>query len=376
MRIRVEYRPWETGSACKKWLLIATEEGRSKSKEWFEMAVTIVDIAGHAKVTKGTVSKILNNRHSAARISDGTRKRVLDIAKRMNYCPSFMARSLARGKTMTLGFICGDLQTPHFAELTSEMLHEAERRGYHLLISVTEWDAKKELQCFDTLLDGRVDGAVMSIGSPPSNTPQYQRIMENRFPIVSTNAFSDEITGVLTDFRLGMNQAVELLKSLGHERIGYVRHDVYTRKEASSKYATFHDVCRKYDIATTDFKCGAKMDDAIKFAEQLAADKNTPRAFVVYSDYTAMGIVRSLRQVGLDVPKDIDIIGIDGTHWGQRSPIALTSILQDRKQIAEKAVGVLMEKINSAAAGDTDTPARRIMIPSRLIVRETTKQKQ
>jgi len=123
------------------------------------MSITISDIARHVGVTKSTVSTVLNDSRSNIRVSEGTRTKVLAAAKELNYRPSFSARSLAKGRTFSIGMICGDIHSPHFSELASRAMQEVEARGYHLLLSVTQWiTMQNNLDCLETMINRGVDG--------------------------------------------------------------------------------------------------------------------------------------------------------------------------------------------------------------------------
>jgi len=85
------------------------------------VAVTIADIARRAGVTKTTVSKVLNRSRSTVRISEPTRQRIFEAVRDLNYRPSFSARCLARGRTFSIGFVCGNIHMPHYAALKTEL---------------------------------------------------------------------------------------------------------------------------------------------------------------------------------------------------------------------------------------------------------------
>jgi LacI family transcriptional regulator len=145
--------------------------------EWIVMAITISDIAKKAGVAVATVSMVLNRKSEKVGIARETREKVLDIARQMDYRPSFSARSLANGKTLSLGYLCGDIDTPYYSEVASKALHQADRKGYNLIISVTEWDFRKERRAMDMLLNGKVDGVLMAVRGLLPGTPEYETVV-------------------------------------------------------------------------------------------------------------------------------------------------------------------------------------------------------
>jgi LacI family transcriptional regulator len=185
------------------------------------MSVTLLDIAKQAGVSRATAGWVLSGRSKEFRISGETQERILKISRELNYRPSFSARALANGKTFSLGLICGDIHTPYYAELASKALHFADARGYHLLVSLTEWDFQKEVNCLEMFLGGKVDGVVMVAGGLQPGTPQYDYVVREKFPMVLINARIEGLSNVYSDFQPGMDQAVRHLKSKGHRRIQF-----------------------------------------------------------------------------------------------------------------------------------------------------------
>jgi LacI family transcriptional regulator len=330
------------------------------------MAVTLSDIAERIGVSKMTVSLVLNNRKSGLRISDRTRERILATAQELNYIPSFSARSLARGKTFSIGFLCGDIQSPHYSELATMAMREAEARGYHLLVSVTPWiSTENNLECLETILSRGVDGLI-HFGNVPVDSKVHRRIMGEQFPIVTVNELTDGLSGVVSDWESGMDEAVRHLKGKGHGRIGYVR-SAYVDKTTDPKYLAFHRACRQHGVETMDYASVGHPPTAREDGRRIARDPKRPRALIIASDYTATGILRGLRIEGLEVPRDVAVIGIDGTDMGEFMNPPLTSIAQDRDGIVKTAMDMVVKMIDKE-----ESPGRKVRLPTKLISREST----
>ena len=149
------------------------------------MAPTIQDIAELAGVTKTTVSLVLNKKKSPIRISQATQDRVLKTADELGYHPSFAARSLASGRTFTLGFFCPAISSPFFSSLAARAMIEAENRDYHLTISTTEASFDEELECIGRLVNQkRVDGIIVWSYALKPCIKGYQEVIHSRFPMV------------------------------------------------------------------------------------------------------------------------------------------------------------------------------------------------
>lgn len=337
------------------------------------MSVTISDIAKRAGVSISTVSFVLNKQRRPVPISAKTREKVLTAAKDLNYRPSFVARSLAKGKTFSIGMICGDIHNPHFSEYATIALHEAEARGYHLLISLTEWKgADRDLACLDSLLQRGVDGIIFMSPNLQPGMRQYDYILKEKFPIVIGNYSIPKLSMVGSDWRNGFEEALDHLRNKGHRKIGIT---IFTKMSPVelrnyAKLNVFLDLCSQKgiepEILSLDCLTTPGIEDAQTLAGNLASARPLPGAIIVTSDYLCMGFINGLRDAGLDVPRDIDVVGIDGTEMGKHFHPSLTSIAQDRRQLAVSAIERLLEMMD-----DRDSQPREILIPTKLIIRDS-----
>jgi LacI family transcriptional regulator len=330
------------------------------------MTVTLAQIAKQAGVAKSVASTVLNKSKSTVRISDETRQRVLALARDLNYQPSFSARALRKCKTFMLGFICGDIHTPNFSELASIALVEAEKRGYRLLISVTEWNYQKEIECLKMLLQRQVDGVMMWSAAIRPGGQRHELITREKLPVVVFDQEVNGVTSITSNWKPGMDQAVEHLKAKGHLRIGYIRQSNID-KSWDSKCLAFLETCSRHGVQTTEYACLANLEDAQRIGREIARDPSQPTAIIALSDYIATGVIRSLYEEGVEVPRDMAVVGMDGTMMGQCFRPALTSITMDRRRMAVEAIHLLLEIIEGK-----DVPSRVISIPTDLIIRESS----
>lgn len=324
------------------------------------MRVTITDIANEAGVTKSTVSLVLNNRPLGQRMAQETRQRIIAIAKRLDYQPSFVAKSLSTGKTKSLGLIVGDIDTPHYAEMVNAALEAVERRGHQLLISITKWSHEKEITSLDFLMQRQVDGVIFCSSSLTPEKPICKKIMEKRFPLVLYNMVLPEISSVISDHKIGMREALSLLCNNGHRRVGFVT----ATMELTNKEIEFGESCRHYGIEPL-YIHEAYQDNWHELVfKKLNSQGNKLKALVISADHLAQKLIGHFYRHGLLVPQDIDIISVDGTKWSTYGYPALTSIKQNRTLMMENAVELLLKPNNKAEI---------ISIPTSLIIRDSVK---
>ncbi len=335
------------------------------------MTVTIEDIARSAGVSKGTVSFVLNDRKSGTvRISPATKKKILEAAQRLNYKPSFSARALARGKTDTIGFMCGNIRNPHYTEMADLAMREVEKRGYHLMIGVNEWvEQTDDLRCFDALMDRGVDGMIFFGMCLQPHTSQYRRVVDNEFPLVSISEHLKGLPCIKTDWQTGMNQAMAHLKSMGHRRVGFCSME-HGEKQAAIEAAAANHGMELVHHHVVEAPGWCHLTPLYRQAGiDVAQNPDRPTAMILSSDFVAMRFINGAIAAGLRIPEDLSIIGMDGTEMGEFLNPPLTSIGQDIETIITRAVEMIIQMIE----GKKSDPAVHI-IPSRLLIRNSVRQ--
>ncbi len=334
------------------------------------MPATINDIAKNAGVTKSTVSAVLNGSQSNIRISAKTKQRILEVAREMNYSPSFSARALARGKTFSIGMTCGDIHSPHYSELASQAMREAEARGYHLLISVTQWlTMENNLDCLETLMSRGVDGVVTwGTGLQPGDS-LYEYLVREKYPIVLCGEDIGDLSSIDSEWDSGMNETVAYLRNKGHSHIcfvGYAENSEAERKDP--KRVAFVKACSGYGVKGSVRYLAklSNLEEAEEFGMKTAGETDRATAFLIYSDYVAFGFIRGLINQGVRIPQAAAVVGIDGTKMGRYSQPSLTSIAQEREAIVRNAIDLVIGMIEKR-----EEPGKKILFPTRLIIRES-----
>lgn len=329
----------------------------------YGVRTTIQDIARAVGVTKTTVSLVLNKKDTTSRISQATRSKVLKTARELNYQPSFAARTLAIGRTFTLGFFCPVISAPFYSGLAAMTMIEAEKRGYHLVIATTEANLAKERACLERLIkERRVDGIVAWSYALQPGSGGYDRILNSKFPLVFEVA-TKGFPCVNSNWNGGMEEAIAYLKDKGHGRVGFV--DQWDVEVGNGKVEAFLAACSKYDIRKVDHESiSYSLEEAVQLGRRIAGKPDRPSALIVFSDHYATGVIDGLVDGGVRVPEDVAVIGIDGTELGAYFRPALTTIAQDYHRLVASAVDLLLDAIENGA-----TKAVEIDIPTKLVIR-------
>lgn len=332
------------------------------------MSVKLADIAKRVGVTQSTVSTVLNNRRCTIRVSDETRGKIIAAAKDLSYIPSFQARALAQGRTYSLGMLCGNIHSFHYSEMASIALREAESRGYHLLISVTEWRGD-DLECLETLLGRGVDGVLYWGPGLALETNLRANLLDRKYPLVTVVHDIEGFSSITSDWQLGVDQAMQHLVEQGRRRVMFVGSAAMGR-EKYDKYQAFLRACLKFDVEPLECFTHATKD--LEGCEQVGAEisrrADRPEAILASSDQVATGLMKGLRDNGVAIPGDIALIGMDGTQIGKYLQPTLTSVAQDRRRTVVEGIEMILRMIEKK-----ESPGRKLVLPTELIVRESSR---
>jgi LacI family transcriptional regulator len=329
------------------------------------MPTTLADIARELGVSKMTVSRAINN-HPL--INADTRERVLEVARRMNYRPNQHARALATSRSYLIGIVVPDLMNLYFAEVTRAIESVARPAGFQLLICSTDEDATREIGQVEALLH-RTDGLIISSALAPTETKSYRKMLEEgaRIVLVDRNMRKLRCPAVATDnVRVGM-LATQHLISLGHRRIGHLcgdgssmsaeRRQGYEQALAKQKLRVDESLVRA---------CGLLESEGYLAMRAWLAKGDVPEAIFVVNDPAAIGAMQAIGEAGLQVGKDVALVGAGNIHYGDMLRVPLTTVSWSRSEMGQEAARLLIQLINGEAHS---AKAQKIILAPELIVR-------
>jgi LacI family transcriptional regulator len=329
------------------------------------MTATIADVAREAGVSTATVSRVLSG---VGRARPETRARVLDAARSLEYRPSLVARSLKQRATRTLGLIVTDIENPYFPQLVRAVEDVANAEGYAILLCNADEDPEREASYLDVLVERRVDG--MIVAASTIGTRQREWLANPPVPVVLVNTQSPQadLPSIASDNRAGGRLAARHLLELGHRRLGYLMPPP-RNLDAPNRQAGVRDELRAVPAATLDIgHGGATVAGGEAAMDELLAIRPRPTAVVAYNDLMAIGALRAIRRAGLDVPRDVSLVGFDDVAFAAYAEPALTTVRQETAEMGRWAVATLTERL----AGGHPEPAVHVVLPVRLEVRAST----
>lgn len=326
--------------------------------------VTVKQVAEKAGVSVMTVSLALRGDDSASRMTPDTRQRVLDAARELGYTPNARARALRLGRTNVIGLYMGhgvvDVRIPYFTEIVGGIQEGCELVRKDLLLHGTFHQAHVD-EVFAELLDGRIDGLIVSL---PSDSPLARKLARSNLPAIAVADAIPDIPSVTVDDADGSRQIVEHLHGRGHRSVVYgscpdprIR-SAQRREAAFARYASEFGLQVQFRSLVTDSQPG-----------QLALDTigSGATALVCWHDTPAYYYFGSCGQLGIRVPEDLAIVGFDdATPASRQESPTLTTVHAPWAEVARRAVLLLDQQMK----GEPVPP--ETVLPVRLAAGKTT----
>lgn len=329
--------------------------------------INIYELAKATGFSSSTVSKAINN---TGRISEKTRKLILEKAHELNYVASYHAKALSQKRSYIIAIIYSDnlghgLSHPHFSVILDNFKREVENKGYEVTF-VNRNMGNTEMTYLEFCQYRNVDGVF--IVNYYNLSKQIPELIESGIPIVATDGGNLNITTVISNDLQGGKKATEYLIKLGHTRIDHIAGPFYT-ESGRLRHQGFIETMEKHNLSDylvhETFNYG--FDDGYNKAIEIIETGNIPTALFVASDWMALGVIKAFHQHGIKIPEDVSIIGYDNLDFLEFTTPSLTTISQNKPIIGQTAANYLIEMING-------TEKDSINLDVTVVERETCKK--
>jgi LacI family transcriptional regulator, galactose operon repressor len=327
--------------------------------------MTLQDVAKRARVSPATVSRVLNN---TGRVKETTRSRVLKAVEAVGYQPNIHARTLAHGRSQTLGMIVSNLRNPFFLDIFQTLESDAHEGGYEVVVANTDYDPRQLLKQVGLMRGRRLAGLAVIVSEMEPTL--IKKLADSTTPIVfyDVGVPSHHCTNIKTNYAKATRKVVEYLYSLGHRRLGFVGH--HTGLEPlHTRHRSFIEAVEKCCdglehamAADTDSPLGGQ-----SAARQLFASGFKPTAVVCCNDFMALGVLKAVREMGLSVPEDVSVVGCDNISLAEFACPPLTTI-----NVPRDTIGHLVSQALIPGDDASRLWGREIPIEPELIIRDTT----
>ncbi|MGA2149210.1 MAG: LacI family DNA-binding transcriptional regulator [Bryobacteraceae bacterium] len=323
------------------------------------------DVAGHAGVSMGTVSHVING---SAHVREPLRQRVLQTIRDLGYQPSQLARGLRRNQSNIAGMIVPDITNPFFTAVVRGAEDIFYQNGLRLLLCNTDNDPAKELAYWHDLQSYRTAGLILI---PSVNSQMGSVHFERSFPVVCLDRLPKgwERDSIAVDNTAGAEAATSHLLSLGHRRIGVITGDMKLAN-AVNRLEGFRAAMRRADIEVEpEYIQEGRFNRLSGYEKMGVLLRLQPRPTAVFAsnDLIALGVLAALRENGLRCPEDISLVGFDDLEFSEFTLPALTTVSQPGYQMGTKGAALLLKRVNGAA-----DPPQHIVLPTELHLRQST----
>ncbi|HET9743476.1 MAG TPA: LacI family DNA-binding transcriptional regulator [Terriglobales bacterium] len=330
-----------------------------------DQPVTIRSLADYLKLSPAAVSMVLNQTPKARRFPEKTTKRILAAAQKFNYRPNFVARSLRKQQTFTIGVLVPEVSEGYAALVLAGIEDFLLQAGYFYFV-VSHRHKEHLLEQYPRLFMERLVEGIIAV-----DTTELPGAAPVPTVIVSGHKRMPDITNVVLDHRHAAMLALDHLMQLGHRRIAFIKGQRFS-SDTETRWASIREAARKL---------GLKIDSEL--VTQLQADSPTPEpgydvtksllaknrpftALFAFNDISAIGAIRALLDSGVKVPREVSVMGFDDIQSAAFQNPRLTTIRQPLRRMGELAAETLLRRINSGAY------PKIIAVEPELIIREST----
>jgi LacI family transcriptional regulator len=345
---------------------------------------TVLEIARRANVSQAAVSTVLNAaKSSTIGVSQKTRQKILRVAGEVGYVRNELARSLATGKTHTIGILVQSINNNFYAEFFKYLNDVCYNSGYSVFITNSEFDYGRERRNLESFLNRCVDAVIIN-RTANEHDDLIQMLIDRGIHVIIEGEMGPVGFPLVTidEFKVA-GLAAEYLWSLGHRKILYFSAEkvkdrsqlvhYYRRENFWGPWARISGGQAIQEFSTADPVHGG--NDLAEYLTRMPAEAR-PTAVVCSTDRLALGLMSGLRVHRIRVPEDISVLGCDDIPAAAEAIIPLTTIRLPVEKVAQQIWGLLSRMLGISLTSDTaDTggSAPRILVEPELVVRDSVR---
>ncbi len=331
--------------------------------------VTIKDIAEKLGLSVSTVSRALKDHPD---ISLKTRQAVKELAQLLGYKPNRIALNLKNSKTNTIGLLVPETQHYFFSTIINGIEEIAYENNYNVMVFQSNESYMREVLNTQALLSNRVDGVLASFAKETHDFSHFQQIIDNEIPLVFFDRINKDLHAdtVAVDDYHGAFNAVSHLIEKGCRRIA-----IYSAPQhlliGQNRLKGYKDALEKHNLSYTKdlvYSCDT-YDDSIKISRSILKKKDRPDGIFTVNDMTALGTMKTARQLKINVPEELKIVGFENSLSSSICDPELTTVDQFGFEMGKAATKILLKRIQNDVF---DYKPEHISIKTHLIERGTS----
>lgn len=327
---------------------------------------TIKDIAEQLNLHHSTVSRALRNHPD---VSEETRKSVLQTARKYNYIPNLFAKSLRSAKSNTIVVMVPLVKNFFFSEVLGVISNLAFQGGYSVMIYQSNEDHRIERQNLTAIMENRVAGVIASVANVEKNRDEYHRLESLGIPVILFDRCyeDDALSRVMINNRTGAYDATSYLIHSGRNHIAFYR-GTSGNPVFDNRFQGYVDALKDHGLPYEEHLVHSgelTMEAGTRFIRKLTKQSGEIDAILCTVDLVALGVIAGSRELGLEIPRDLALIGFDNEPAGRIIRPSLTTVAQPVDLVGSSAFEILMNRIN----GDLQAAGKEIILKMELIKR-------
>jgi len=331
--------------------------------------VTLKKLAELLNLSISTISRSLSDDYQ---INPATKQRVIDLARELDYQPNPYAGSLRKKGSKTIAIILPEITNNFFSLAIAGIEEVAQQKGFHVLIYLTHENYFKEVEIANHLMNGRVDGILMSLSSETNNLEHLNKLIEKGIPLVLFDRVSDNVNSphVTTDDFDVSFEATEHLIQQGSKKIAFLSLSRYL-SIAEKRFQGYAAALTAHGIAIDDnliVSLKSSLDQNYDFVKKLITEQK-PDAIFASVESLAMTVYEVLDDLKLRIPEDIRLLSFSNLRIASFLAPSLTSITQPAFEIGRHSASILTRAIKY---GKFEIPLEKVILKSELHIRNST----
>ncbi len=334
------------------------------------MPVTLHELAKAAGYSVSTVSRALTD--SDHRVNEVTKQRILTLANQLGYHPNITARGLKTDRTFTIGLVVYNIASPFTPVLIRGIQEYLRQHNYFSIIISTDWDPELESEAVHQLISRSIDGIIF-VEPWRDESNKTLDLADKPYVFVYRLFNGSYANSVVLDDRYGAGLAVEHLAKLGHRRIALIN-GPHNWNSSIDRLAGYKDILARYGIPFDPALVEEgtwEVQSSYPAIKKYLAMQERPTAIFAANDLMALGAIYAIQDAGLNVPKDMAVVGYDDRDICSFSKPTITTVSPPSFEMGKQAAQLIVDRLENQI--EIQDPVK---IQGTLIVRESCGAKQ
>lgn len=324
-------------------------------------------IAKKLNVSRATVSKALKD---ADDISVEMKKRVWDMAEKLNYIPHYHAKRLHSQKTNTIGVVVPDISYSFFSFVIDGIMDIAGLSGYHIILMVSREKADTEKDHILTLLSMRVDGILLAVSKETRDTQIFEKIKRSSIPLVFFDRAMDYsgFSSVGIDDRDAAQRLIDFVVHCGYQHIGHLGGSFLT-DIGRNRRDGYLDALNDNQIPVREewiVEGGFTRADGYRDFMKIYQSGSLPEVIFSANDQNALGAYDAMKELGILFPETVGVVAFGHHEFAKIITPSLTIINVNPYDLGKKAMEIMLQQIKGEDIGD-----KKIFIPAEIEIGES-----